>query len=155
MLEFYKAYADYHDLMALTEDLFSKLAKDICGKTTLEYQKFLSKNLNIVSTVVAATNEPIKEIIEMVDYKKSGWMDPGLLKTHDWSWNKAQDAFEMYRLRQDNVIKIAMSFVNLPGTWLCNMLIGFGVDIPTTIMPSNISAAIVTAPIAFFLSSLE
>ena len=45
----------------------------------------------------------------MVDYKKSGWMDPGLLKTHDWSWNKAQEAFEMYRLRQDNVIKIAMS----------------------------------------------
>ena len=79
------------------------------GKTTLEYQKFLSKNLNIVSTVVAATNEPIKEIIEMVDYKKSGWMDPGLLKTHDWSWNKAQEAFEMYRLRQDNVIKIAKS----------------------------------------------
>ena len=38
MLEFYKAYADYHDLMALTENLFSKLAKDICGKTTLEYQ---------------------------------------------------------------------------------------------------------------------
>ena len=27
------------------------------GKTTLEYQKFLSKNLNIVSTVVAATND--------------------------------------------------------------------------------------------------
>ena len=79
------------------------------GKPTLEYQKFMSKNLNIVSTVVAVSKQPIKEIKEMVNYKKSGWMDPGLLKTHDCSWTKAQEALEMYRLRQDKIIKIAMS----------------------------------------------
>ena len=55
------------------------------------------------------TNEPIKEIKEMVDYKISGWMDPGVLKTHQWSWKKVQEAFELYRLRQDNVIKISLS----------------------------------------------
>ena len=38
MLEFYQAYADYYDLMALTEQLFGKLAQDICGTMTLEYQ---------------------------------------------------------------------------------------------------------------------
>lgn len=38
MIEFYQAYADYHDLMDLTENLLSGLAKDILGTTELEYQ---------------------------------------------------------------------------------------------------------------------
>ncbi|MEX1058118.1 MAG: lysine--tRNA ligase [Natronospirillum sp.] len=38
MLEFYQAYADYHDLMDLTEDLIRTLAQDVLGSTTLAYQ---------------------------------------------------------------------------------------------------------------------
>lgn len=38
MLEFYQAYADYHDLMALTEDLLRQLAVAITGSTTIVYQ---------------------------------------------------------------------------------------------------------------------
>jgi lysyl-tRNA synthetase class 2 len=38
MLEFYVAYADYTDLISLTEELFGRLAKDVLGATTLEYQ---------------------------------------------------------------------------------------------------------------------
>ena len=38
MLEFYVAYADYQDLIILTEELFSRLAQDILGTTTIEYQ---------------------------------------------------------------------------------------------------------------------
>lgn len=38
MLEFYQAYADYNDLMILTEQLFAKLAQEICGTTQLECQ---------------------------------------------------------------------------------------------------------------------
>jgi lysyl-tRNA synthetase class 2 len=38
MLEFYVAYADYTDLLALTEELFGRLAKDVLGTTTFEYQ---------------------------------------------------------------------------------------------------------------------
>lgn len=38
MLEFYWAYADYHDLMDLTEELIRGLTRDVNGSTTLEYQ---------------------------------------------------------------------------------------------------------------------
>ena len=38
MLEFYQAYADFHDLMDLTEDLLRGMAKDLHGTTTIEYQ---------------------------------------------------------------------------------------------------------------------
>jgi len=38
MLEFYQAYADFNDLMDLTEEMLRKLATDVLGNTTLTYQ---------------------------------------------------------------------------------------------------------------------
>ncbi len=38
MMEFYQAYADYKDLMDLTEDMLRKLALEVLGTTTLKYQ---------------------------------------------------------------------------------------------------------------------
>jgi len=38
MLEFYEAYADYRDMMRLTEDLMRQLVRHILGNTTVEYQ---------------------------------------------------------------------------------------------------------------------
>ncbi|MBY4678994.1 lysine--tRNA ligase [Marinobacterium arenosum] len=35
MLEFYQAYADYHDLMDLTEDMLRTVAQDVLGTTTI------------------------------------------------------------------------------------------------------------------------
>ncbi|MBD8512783.1 lysine--tRNA ligase [Photobacterium sp. WH77] len=37
MMEFYMAYADYRDLMDLTEDMLSSIAQDLCGSTGLPY----------------------------------------------------------------------------------------------------------------------
>ena len=39
MLEFYQAYADYHDLMDLTEELFRLIATEVLGKTQITYQE--------------------------------------------------------------------------------------------------------------------
>lgn len=38
MLEFYQAYADYHDLMDLTEDLLRRLVQQVLGSSELTYQ---------------------------------------------------------------------------------------------------------------------
>ena len=38
MIEFYQAYADYNDLMDLTEDMLRYLADRILGKTLIDYQ---------------------------------------------------------------------------------------------------------------------
>lgn len=38
MLEFYQAYADYQDLMALTEEMLASLAKEIAGDQQVTYQ---------------------------------------------------------------------------------------------------------------------
>ncbi|MCW9046546.1 MAG: lysine--tRNA ligase [Gammaproteobacteria bacterium] len=38
MLEFYQSYADYNDLMDITEALLHGLAKDVIGKSKIDYQ---------------------------------------------------------------------------------------------------------------------
>ncbi|HED36265.1 MAG TPA: lysine--tRNA ligase [Gammaproteobacteria bacterium] len=38
MLEFYQSYADYNDLMDITEALLHGLARDVVGETNIEYQ---------------------------------------------------------------------------------------------------------------------
>src|SRR5690606_25835117 len=38
MIEFYQAYADYRDLMNLTEDMLRSIAQDVLGTTEVVYQ---------------------------------------------------------------------------------------------------------------------
>ena len=38
MLELYSAYQDYHDMMDITEELFSRTAKEVLGTTKITYQ---------------------------------------------------------------------------------------------------------------------
>ena len=77
---------------------------------TFDHRKWMAKNIQMNATVIAATQEPVQEIRDIVALKERGWIDPGVLKTHEMKFEEAQQAFEMYRLREDEVIKIAMSF---------------------------------------------
>lgn len=52
MIEFYQAYATYHDLMDLTEQLFRGIAVDVCGNSSIHYQGDdfdFSKSFNRIS----------------------------------------------------------------------------------------------------------
>ncbi len=77
---------------------------------TFDHRNWMAKNIQLNATVIAATQEPVQEIRDIVALKERGWIDPGVLKTHEMKFEEAQQAFEMYRLRKDEVIKIAMSF---------------------------------------------
>ncbi|HOD14683.1 MAG TPA: lysine--tRNA ligase [Spirochaetota bacterium] len=44
MLELYQAYADFSDMMAITEEIFEKTALAVCGSTTIQYD---GKEINL------------------------------------------------------------------------------------------------------------
>lgn len=78
-------------------------------KISFTPMEWMAKNVTIRATTVALTSTPVKEIREIVALRDRGWIDPGKLKTHNWDWARAQDAFEMYANRKDGVIKVALA----------------------------------------------
>jgi L-iditol 2-dehydrogenase len=73
------------------------------------HQEFMFKAATIIPTQVAATSEPTKEIREMIALKERGWIDPGVLKSHNLDFADVQKAYDMYADYSDGVIKVAMS----------------------------------------------
>ena len=70
MLEFYQAYATYEDLMALTEELFQELAREVAGGETITYGG------QSVSLASPWPRIPMKDAI--VDASKKGLLSAGL-----------------------------------------------------------------------------
>ena len=57
MIEFYQAYADYHDLMNLTEDMLRNVALEVLGTTDIKSTK-KDTDGNIVSETLYDFNQP-------------------------------------------------------------------------------------------------
>ncbi|HIF72687.1 MAG TPA: hypothetical protein EYQ61_09060 [Dehalococcoidia bacterium] len=87
---------------------FSLTGRD--GKiASFPHQEFMFKAATIIPTQVAATSQPTKEIREMIALKERGWIDPGVLKSHNLDFTDVQKAYDMYADHSDGVIKVAMS----------------------------------------------
>ncbi len=70
MLEFYWAYADYEDLMKMTEEMFSYLLKNLKEGDSIEFQgdkiKFKSPYKRIEFSALGKTDEEVKEKIKKI-----------------------------------------------------------------------------------------
>jgi len=73
MLEFYQSYADYNDLMDITEALLHGLAKDVVGKVKIDYQgdvyDFGSKftRLSVFDSILKYNSELTSGDIDNID----------------------------------------------------------------------------------------
>lgn len=61
MLEFYQAYANYHDLMDLTEDMLRKLANEVVGSTDI-LSSVKNSDGEVVSTTTYDFSKPFERI---------------------------------------------------------------------------------------------
>ena len=71
MVEFYQAYATYHDMMDFTEALFKHLAETVLGSTTLPYADYeidLAKPFVRISMLDA--------VVQYSEYSKEDLLDP-------------------------------------------------------------------------------
>ena len=79
MLELYVAYKDYNWMMGFIEILFEKIAKEVCGKTTVDYEdkkinfKGPYKKITFFDCIKKATGDDISKMTEeqLVNYCKS------------------------------------------------------------------------------------
>ena len=85
------------------------LTGPIKERTSFVHAEWMRKACKIIPTQIAGTNEPIKEIVEMVGLKARGWVDPARLKSHNLDFKDVQKAYDMYADQTDNVIKVVMS----------------------------------------------
>ncbi|MCG8414650.1 MAG: lysine--tRNA ligase, partial [Pseudomonadales bacterium] len=108
MLEFYWAYATYHELLDLTEDLFCSIAEQVLGTTTVSYQgstydfsqPFRRQSMReaIVAQCEAATLDSFESLESVIALADS-------LDIHfDKAWPKGKIIMEIFEQRVEETL---------------------------------------------------
>jgi lysyl-tRNA synthetase class 2 len=93
MLEFYLAYATYHDLMDLTEEMLSNLAQEVFGSLITSYQgQSINwsrpwRRMTLHQALMEYDRIP-QEKIEDRDYLKHRAEELGIETKLEWTWGK-------------------------------------------------------------------
>jgi lysyl-tRNA synthetase class 2 len=96
MMECYQAYADYHDIMRLVEDLFRYVAREVCGTTTISYQGQMIdfgpdwRRVSIPEAIDERTGIDIMRVTELGPLQQA-IRDAGLRVENKPSWAKQVD----------------------------------------------------------------
>jgi lysyl-tRNA synthetase, class II len=109
MLEFYQAYADYKDLMNLTEDMLRKLAVKVLGSMQIEYlgeQFDLEQPFERLSVVdsIKRFNPTIDEA-KMEDLEYCGEVASGLGIKVENSWGAGKVQIEIFEKTVEHQLK--------------------------------------------------
>jgi lysyl-tRNA synthetase class 2 len=105
MLEFYQAYADYGDLMELTESLFGELGQKLTGGLTLTYQGAQIdltppwrrlRYLDAVAEAIGLGRSELddRERVRATAREAAGHRD---LDAAAWGWGAATPAYQMWK----------------------------------------------------------
>ncbi len=116
MLEFYQAYADFNDLMNLTEDMLRTVAQDVLG-TTMITNTVKDTDGNITESIEYDFGSKF-ERISMVDsiLKYNPDFDEGVFRNPEENFNKIREY-----ARQVHVKEPAVDGVWGPGKYICEI----------------------------------
>lgn len=96
MLEFYQAYADYKDLMDLTEDMLRTVAIDVLGTTEITYQGQLYdfaqpfKRMSVVEAILAYNSDLTLEAVSDFEQAKAIAKKLGISVKSTWGLGRVQ-----------------------------------------------------------------
>ena len=81
------------------------------GEMTPFDSRYLLQNTpTIIPTVGERSGNAIGHIENIVELKARGWWDPGEMVTHLMKLDDVNEAYEMYENREDNVVKVVMTY---------------------------------------------
>ncbi|MCZ6798232.1 MAG: lysine--tRNA ligase, partial [Gammaproteobacteria bacterium] len=96
MLEFYQAYADYNQIMDLTEDMLRKLSDSVVGDTILQYQgesidlQQPFQRLTMIESIIMFNPEIDAEGLDKLDYCREIAKNQGIAIESSWGTGKLQ-----------------------------------------------------------------